>query len=279
MGFFRSRAVDSAGNELVRRGRSGLGAGLISLLALGFSGFTLYDGSLKRPDLRAYVPPLIYYASANPRSPWELFEIPVTLVNLGARQGTVVTMHLTVINPRNNNEKRFYAGGFGHFPGVNAEFPNFQPFAPISEAGKASSSVPVLFYARGGETVKQIIEEKGLYRFRLTIEAAETRDLGPLDAYLRSKPPVLEFEMEAPEKDFRVFDKGSEELHLPGEGPVSGEAAVAQEDTAAQTQPTEAEVAEACAGAAPGAVISKTGVDLKAGTSTSTEIHCPGKTK
>ena len=223
MGIFRSRARRDDRTDLsseIARGGMGGGGGAVtamaSALALLFSAYSLYDGSLRRPDLHAFVPPVIFYASANPESNFEVFEVPVTLVNQGARAGTILSMDLEVSNPRKKTVKHFYSGGFGHYPGVNAAFPNFRPFAPISEPGKASSSDSVLFFARFDETVKQIVEEKGLYRFKLTSLPAFPDDLGPLDRFLQSNPAPVEFEMEMAEKDFRVFDHGTAELHAPG---------------------------------------------------------------
>ena len=223
MGIFRSsaRRADIADmTDETARGGSGGGGGaataVASALALLFSAYSLYDGAIRRPDLHTFVPPVIFYASANPRDNFEVFEVPVTIVNQGARTGTILSMDLEVSNPRNKAVKHFYAGGFGHFPGVNEPFPNFKPFAPVSEPGKASSSDNLLFYSRFEEKVLQVVEEKGLYKFKLTAQLALSDDLGPLEKLLQNTPAPLEFEMEMPEKDFRAFERGALALHAPG---------------------------------------------------------------
>ena len=222
MGIFRSsvRRSDIADmtDETARGGFGGGGAGtaVASALALLFSAYSLYDGAIRRPDLHVFVPPVIFYASSNPNNNFEVFEVPVTIINQGARTGTILSMDLAVTNPRNKAVKHFYAAGFGHFPGVNEPFPNFKPFAPVSEQGKASSSDSVLFYSRFEEKVLQVVEEKGLYKFKLTVQPAFPDEFGPVDRWLQHAPAPVEFEMEMQEKDFRAFDRGALALHSPG---------------------------------------------------------------
>lgn len=62
---------------------------VISAFALAFSGFSFYESVLKAPNLALYVPPQIAYTDPDrPDSPLEVFIVPLTLANDGARTGT-----------------------------------------------------------------------------------------------------------------------------------------------------------------------------------------------
>jgi hypothetical protein len=97
----------------------------------------------------------------------------------------------------------------------NANHYNLRPFAPISLPGKASTSESVLFYARADETVEQVGADKGLYKFKLTLNTVFPEDLGVVDRFWLIKPAPVNFEMEMPEIDHRVFTQGTLPLHAP----------------------------------------------------------------
>ena len=237
MGLFRSRITRDDGTglamETTRGSDSGVVTAVASALALLFSAYSLYETSVRRPDLRAFVPPVIRYSSPYNNSNFEVFEVPVTLVNLGARAGTVLSMDLEVENPRKKTKKLFYSADFGRWTMDNANALNFRPFAPVSLPGKASSSDSVLFYARSDEKVEQVADEKGSYRFKLTLYTVFPEDLGPLDRFWQTRPAPVLFEMEMPEIDHRVFTQGTLPLHAPNwvvsePGPVPAATATAE---------------------------------------------------
>ena len=200
-------------------GGGGAGSGAItavaSAFALLFSAYSLYETSVRKPDLRAFVPPVIRYSSPYNNSNFEVFEVPVTFFNLGARAGTVLSMDLEVENPRQKTKKLFYSAEFGRWTMENADKLNFRPFAPISLPGKASTSESVLFYARADEKVEQVANDKGRYKFKLTLNSVFPEDLGVIDRFWVVKPPPVTFEMEMPEIDHRVFTQGTLPLHAP----------------------------------------------------------------
>ena len=135
--------------EVARGARRGGGAfaTIVSAFALIFSGFSFYESVLKSPRLSVYVPPQIAYTDPDrPDSPFEVFILPVTLANDGARTGTVLAIELKVTNPRTSQSKRFYASHFGPWSSSPP-----RPFAPISLAGKAAFSEAIQFYPRVGE--------------------------------------------------------------------------------------------------------------------------------
>jgi hypothetical protein len=58
-----------------------------SAIALLFSGYSLWDTSLKAADLRAFVPPVIQFPAPYHNSNFEVIAVPITLTNEGAPLG------------------------------------------------------------------------------------------------------------------------------------------------------------------------------------------------
>ncbi len=180
---------------------------LASGVAVLSSAFTLWHTSLRAADLKSFVPPLIRYASPYQNSVFEVFEIPLTVINAGARTGTVLSVDLMVTEPRGRLSKRFYSACLGPW---HREKPVFKPFAPMSLAGRASENETLLFYPRSDETVMQIVQEPGRHLFRLTLNVAEARTPDMLTRVLGGRAPgPLEFEMNLPMLDHRAFTQGS----------------------------------------------------------------------
>ncbi len=100
-------------------GTGGRLATVLSALALAFSGLSFYESVLKTAELEVYVPPVIHYAR-DQGGQIELFAVPITIVNSGARTGTALTMELTVENLRPDapvKTKRYYSAFIGeHSP-------------------------------------------------------------------------------------------------------------------------------------------------------------------
>jgi len=190
--------------EIAREGRHGGGtlATIVSAVALIFSGFSFYESVLNAPKLAVYVPPQIAYTDPDrPDNPFEVFVLPVTLANDGARTGTVLALELKVSNPRTGQSKLFYAAQYGPW----AAKPQ-RPFAPISLAGKSAFTDAVQFFPRVGEKVKRIMDlEPGGYDFELTANLVSAGSSG-----LFAPGPVkpLVFKMQAGQMDYRFFNGG-----------------------------------------------------------------------
>lgn len=185
-------------------------AAVVSAIALVFSGYSLWETSLKRADLRVYVPPVIHYAAPYQNSNFEVISIPVTLVNDGARTGTVLSMELEVTDPRTNQTKRFYAADFGRWTMERTRTGAYEPFAPISLTGRSSRTEPVLFYTRGEEEKpEQLIREPGGYAFKLTLELAEIGGPAWLDSLWPSTIPFVSFDRSLRYYDARAFNNGT----------------------------------------------------------------------
>lgn len=196
------------------RGEGSRTAAIVSAIALVFSAYSLWETSLKRADVAAFVPPVIHFAQPYQNSNFEMISIPVTLTNDGARTGTVLSMELTVTDPRSGAAKLFYAADLGNWSIERARSRAFTPFAPISLQGRTSRTENVLFYTRGDDQKpNEIIRELGPYQMTLTLEVAEAEDFGAIDRLWKSPPPTLSFERELKFYDARAFQTGTIPLY------------------------------------------------------------------
>ena len=183
---------------------------LISTLALLFSGYSLWTTALRQPDLRVFVPPVIAYSSPYQNSNFEMIAIPVTIANEGARTGVVLSIELAVTDPRTNATKLFYAADFGRWSMERTRAGSYQPFAPMSLAGRSSRTETVLFYTRGeDQKPEQMIRETGFYRFKLKLDEVQVEDFGFLDRLWRRGSGELAFERELKFFDARAFQNGT----------------------------------------------------------------------
>jgi hypothetical protein len=201
------------GAEATRGGDGGMFTAIASAVALLFSAYSVYETSVRRPELHTFVPPVIQYAAPY-NSNFEVFGIPVSVANLGARSGTVLSMDLEVTNLRSKEKKLFYSADIGRWNMESTRALAYQPFAPMTLAGKSTVAQSVLFYSREDEKVMQITDQAGgTYNFKITLNTAWPEDLGPLDRIWPTKPSPLEFQMVMGEMDHRAFQIGTLPLH------------------------------------------------------------------
>lgn len=207
MGWLGGRGAAGDLAEIGSQAASGAGGGMlavcVSAVALLFSGYSLWETSLKASDVRAFVPPVIQFAAPYQNSNFEMIGVPITLTNEGARSATVLSMELAVTDPRTSQTKRFYAADFGRWTMERTRAGAYQPFAPISLPGRTSRTESVLFYTRGeAEKPNELIREAGPYRFALTLDVAESRE-----------KPVVSFERTLLAYDARAFNEGTLPLY------------------------------------------------------------------
>jgi hypothetical protein len=184
-------------------GDGGKLAVLVSAIALIFSGYSLWDTSLKAADVHAFVPPVIQFSAPYQNSNFEVLAVPVTLTNEGARSATVLSIELAVTDPRSKQTKRFYAADFGRWTMERTRSGAYEPFAPISLPGRSSRTESVLFYTRGqGEKPNELIREPGPYHFTLTFDIAES-----------AAKPAVSFERTLLAYDARAFNEGTLPLY------------------------------------------------------------------
>jgi hypothetical protein len=180
---------------------------LFSLIALLFSGYSLWETSLKHSELKVFVAPLVQYASPYQNSNFEVFAIPVTITNEGARSGTIMSMALDVSDGK--RFKRFFSADLGQWTLQKLQSGDVRPFVPIPLPGRTSYTDVIQFQARTDETVMQIVEAAGTFKFNLSLDAVLSEDFGPIDRYWRKDPQPLSFEMILPDLDQRAFSNGS----------------------------------------------------------------------
>ena len=212
----RQHGHDEALEQAVSGGKGGRFATIISALALIFSGFSFYEAVLRAPQLAVYVPPRIAYTDPDrPDSPFEVFVIPVTLANDGARTGTVLSLDLAVKNLKSGKIKRFYSAQTGPW-GVQP----VTAYAPVSLPGRSSQSQAVQFFPADGETLPRITDQEGgTYEFTISLNTATRDDVGiPLLA-MQTQP--LTFTMQMGRMDYRMFTRtGTIELRSKGSRPA-----------------------------------------------------------
>lgn len=213
--------------DVARHERGGRTTAVVSALALLFSGYSLWDSSLKAPSIKVFVPPVIQYSSPYNNSNFEMIAVPVTLINDGGRTGTVLSMTLEASSAKHPTPKRFYAADFGRWTMEKTRASAYEPFAPISLTGKASRTETVLFYTDGpDQKPEQLITEPGKYSFKLTLDEAQSSDV--LDKLMTSAPASVAFESELRYFDARAFNTGTLPLYSTSGKSVSSDAAAAK---------------------------------------------------
>ena len=127
---------------------------LVSALALIFSGVSLHETVLKQAHLHVFVPDTIAY-TRDPDGSFEVFAIPLTVSNSGARDGIVTSLKLEVRNSATSATQKLeasYFAGSEYFSTKEDVANNVRrsktPFAPLSVTGRGSITSTVLFYGR-----------------------------------------------------------------------------------------------------------------------------------
>jgi hypothetical protein len=189
-GLSPSEAVEH-GTHAVSPG--GALATVLSAIALGFSGLSYYDSSLKSADMTVYVPPMVHYA----RDGADVFNVPVTISNDGAQSGTVLSLVLDVENMKPNAERksvRFHGIFLGDYP--RDDKTPLRSFAPISVPGHGSVTETVRFYNMG-EMLPMLVTDKGDFRFTLTVNTAKSSS-GFLASLMQTELKPLTFDLNLP---------------------------------------------------------------------------------
>lgn len=167
-------------------------ATILSALALLFSGFSFYETSLKTAALEVYVPPVIQYARDG-GGDTEVFAIPITIVNDGARTGTVLSIELEAENLKDGAQpktKRYYSGFFGEHPRDPAS-PN-RAFAPLSIPGRSTFTETVRFYPTGNP-LPRLVQGAGDFKFTLKMQTAKPAAPEFWDALTSPRPAAITF--------------------------------------------------------------------------------------
>ncbi len=134
--------------------------------------------ALQGAELEVYVPPTIHYGRDG-GGDTELFAIPITIANDGARSGTVISMELEVQNLKTNTTKRYYSAFLGEHPR--------EADAPQSPVRAAQHCRPRGVHARRCASIRPAMRcrssstAKGEYAFRLQLNTASPPEPSLLD--------------------------------------------------------------------------------------------------
>ena len=191
------RGEDVGAAHAIEHGsHGGLLATVLSGFALVISGLSYYESTMKSAELAVYVPPMIHYGRDGDN---DVFNVPITISNDGARNGTVLNMELEVENLRPDAEKkkaRFHSAFIGEYPRDDKTIS--RSFAPLSIAGHGTFSETVRFYPMDDQPLPYVVDDKGAYRFTLKIMTARAESPGLVEAALRTDPKPLSFELNLP---------------------------------------------------------------------------------
>ena len=205
--FRRDRAkTGESANEIVSRARQ-LGGGkapatLISATALIFSGFSLWESTLKQADLSVYMTGVVAYErdlTADeyilPAGGFEVLAVPVTIANSGARDGAVLALHLDVKNPKTGLTARFegtYTADAAYFANTGTKRPK-APFSALVIAGRSAWTGTVLFYPVSYSNGKALTPVRTVAAFNEELRKKYASEMGGAVSLnvLREKRPDL----------------------------------------------------------------------------------------
>ena len=176
-------------------------AAIVSLFALAFSAYSLWETSLKQPDLQLYASPVVHYTREGDDA--EIFAVPITIANQGARDGAVLSLDLRVKADKGGMEKEFYSaytvdGSYfvppGRFDRNAGSFERVDrpktPFAPISVPGRGTYSGTILFFNKGPSWPK-LVTETGTFELTLEPTVHIDESLGIIDRIFKpERKPV-----------------------------------------------------------------------------------------
>ncbi len=203
---FSDEIISVAGD--VARGTSKISTATIltafvSLLALVFSGVSLYQTVLKQAQLRLFVPNAFAY-TRDPNGSYEVLVIPITVANSGARDGIVSSLKLKVRDIESGVERTFDASYFAN-PGYFSTREDItkglsrpkRAFAPLTIAGRSGYSGTVLFYPRS-YSKDRLVTKAGTFEFVLTARMKAVEELAGIDQFWTTTIAPLKFKAKLP---------------------------------------------------------------------------------
>lgn len=196
--------LQSVSDVLNRSNRSSRLTAAVSALAFLFSAFSMWETSLKTPELKLYAVDNISYL----RDPWGSYEVvvvPLTIVNSGARDGAVVSLELEVHNPATGRRERFQAtftadaSYFGVADDVSKRVRRPKlPFAPLSVAGRAAYTGTILFYGPEPKEAREVRLLEPQTKVEMTLRMIVPDADGWLDRLMGSRPQAIALAAEVP---------------------------------------------------------------------------------
>jgi len=183
----RAKAVGESANEIARASQSrSFASTVIAGTALVFSGFSLWETSLKQADLSVYVTGVVTYerdqtadASIMPAGGFEVLAIPITIANSGARDAAVLALQLDVNNPKTGLAARFeatYSVDGAYFAKTGAR-PK-APFSALVIAGRSGWTGTLLFYPVSYSNEKVLTPGRKVAAFNDALRKKYAKEMG-----------------------------------------------------------------------------------------------------
>jgi hypothetical protein len=207
MRIFRGRAAGTASNELATHAAlhtHGAVTTVVSAAALLFSAYSMWETSLKQADVNLYVTGVVTYdrdasAAENimPNGGFEVFAVPITIANSGARDAAILSLQVDAANQRTGLSARFegeYTVDGTYFASAGDKRPK-TPFSALVIPGRSAWTGTVLFYPvsySSGKVLTPVAKVREFYdalreKYRDEMDKLNTSSLGTL----RDKRPDL----------------------------------------------------------------------------------------
>ncbi len=210
MGLFRRRADGTNASEIATHVYlRGVVSATVSVIALLFSGVSLWETSLKQADLSVYVTGIITYERdltaaeyITPAGGFEVLAVPVTIANSGARDAAVLSLQLNAVNPKSGLAARFeatYTADGGYFISTGDKRPK-TPFSALVIAGRSAWTGTVLFYPvsySNGKALTPVVKVRDLndgIRKKYAAEMGGSSSIAVLREKLPNAPELAELD-------------------------------------------------------------------------------------
>jgi hypothetical protein len=212
MRFFRRCAAGTDATEIATHAGfnvHGVVSASVSVVALLFSGFSLWETSLKQADLTVYVTGVVTYERdltaaeyITPAGGFEVFAVPVTIANGGARDAAVLSLQLDAVNPKTGLAARFeatYTADGTYFANTGDKRPK-TPFSALVIAGRSVWTGTVLFYPvsySNGKALAPVVKVRDLndaLRKKYAVEMGGSSSITVLREKLPNAPELADLD-------------------------------------------------------------------------------------
>ena len=202
-GFDTTVETSQTAREVASFGTATILTGIVSMVALVFSGLSLYETVLKQANLHLYVPDTIAY-TRDPNGSFEVIVVPVTVANSGARDGVVSALKLQVKNQETGRTRDFSAS-FVAAPGyfsIKEDYAKGQSrpksaFAPLNIAGRSAFTGTILFYPKD-YSKDRVVPGAGKFSMTLTATMDAVQDMGAIDRFWSTDIEPVNFSANLP---------------------------------------------------------------------------------
>ncbi len=180
----------------------------ISVLAFVGSAFSFYMTVLRKAKIKGYISPVVQFQSFQRAGSGftEYFNIPLTVMNGGAKSAVIQSVTLEVMNPQLKQSRFYYPMASGSF--VDSANGRDVPFTPVAVAGRESKSLQLIFDRKPGQDdspeqiaqdIRHVDVEGGTFGFRLYLHVVSGGKV---------KTHTMTFNMHIDKLDYRRFGGG-----------------------------------------------------------------------